>query len=208
MIGINLLPPEFRVKPKNPQKGRYILFAILGLTLFTVITFVLYVDFLKSSSELNRLDRKWKDLFPQQQVLVTLQKEVDGPLKSERQFMERFVITQRPLTHILQAASESLPDSAWLEEVTLSRNQGNVILMIKGACLSGAGKTSIEHIETYLGQLKKKIEDSKILLKTTRVMIGSTEVTQFIVNFSWSEVTEFADIVASTSKGPNPMVRP
>lgn len=189
MIQVNLLPPEFRQKVKSPQQGKYILLAVLGVLIFVIMTLILFADFVRSSAGLNKLERKWNGLQPQSVALTNLQKEVEGSLRQERKFMEQFVTTQLPLTHLLQWASEFLPETAWLTEERLTRNEGVVNWLLKGNCLSSKTLTSIEHIEKYLGDLKVRIPDSKLILRTNRMMIGDTEVTEFIANFSWSDIT-------------------
>lgn len=185
MIRINLLPQEFRPKETVSYTGRYFKTAILAGVALTLLTLVFYVDFILSFGKLRRIEGDWKTSQPEYQKLTQLQKEVEGPLKQERQFMEQFVTTSRPLTSFLMWGSELLPDSAWLVELKLSRSKESGNFLIKGLSLPSKEKTSIEHIESFLQALKAKMPDTRLALTTTRQEIDKVELTQFTAHFGW-----------------------
>ena len=189
MILINLLPEEFRVKPQDPQQGKYLKVAAGVGVLVLLLTFYFYTDYLGVSGKIKSLDAKWQQVQPQSQELNALKTEVEGPLKDEQRFLQQFVTTQKPVTQLMIWASELLPDGAWLEEVSLGHDQGKVDFVLRGTCMNSKTKTSIEQIETYLQGYKQKIPDAKLTLKTTRMDMGQIELTQFTANFDWSETS-------------------
>ena len=189
MIQVNLLPEEFRIKPKDPKKGQYARLGILFGSFFVLGTLYFFVDYLKISKAIHDLDGKWRQVQPQSQELNALKSQVEVVLKQEKQFLEQFVTTQKPVTHLMMWASELLPEGAWLEEMTLGHDKGKVNFLLRGSCMNSKVKTSIEQIEMYLQSLKQRMPDAKLVLKTSRLDVAQTELTQFSANFSWSETS-------------------
>lgn len=189
MITVNLLPEEFRVKPKTEIKLPYLQYVILGGVLFFFITLGLFVDFVIVSSKWRSLSKDWDRLQPQFQILNQLRSEVEGSLKEEKEFMEKFVITQRPFTHFLVWVSEFLPDHSWLTEIQINRLEEGGTMLVKGLVLPLKSKnsSSIELIEGYIQKLKLKIPESNLALTTTRQTSEKIELTQFVANFDWGK---------------------
>lgn len=190
MIKINLLPEEFRIQETRRDYGQYIKIAVAAFVFFILLTIFFYVDFILSSARLGKVEKKWSELQPQFNELNLLQKEVDGAMKQEREFMQQFVTTERPLTTVLEWTSELLPQTAWLIEIKVTQEKGVVNFLLKGLCLPAKGKTSIEQIDQYLQDLKKKMPDVRLSLQTTRNQIGEIEMTQFTSNFQWGKVAQ------------------
>ena len=189
MIQINLLPEEFRIKPPDPKKGQYLKIGIGVGSFVVLLTLYFFIDYCIVSKKIRDLDGKWKQVQPQSQELNALKTEVEGPLKQEQDFLQQFVTTQKPVTYLISWASELLPEGAWLEEIALSHDKEKVDFLLRGACMNSKGKTSIEQIEIYLQSLKQKMPDAKLTLKTSRIDIGQTELTQFVSNFDWNETS-------------------
>lgn len=188
MIEINLLPEEFRIKENASAKVDIpaLKLAIGAGVLLVLLTAYFYVDFLLSAGKLKKLEARWREVQPQALVLNRLQSEVEGVLKTERDFLKLFVTNERPLTHTLTWLSEFLPETAWLTEVKMQHNAEASNLVVKGLCLPTKEKSSIEHIEDYLHQLKQRMQDAKLSLTTTRQIKDEIEVTQFVAVFDWS----------------------
>ena len=187
MITINLLPEEMLA---SKTKGHKIPVRKVGAgagILFAVLTVCFYVDFLVASVRLRKLESQWNTLQPQSLGLKKLQGEVEGELKSERDFLKGSVTAEKPLTHLLLWVSEFLPESAWLTELQLDRAGEGGEFLVKGLCLPSKGRSSIEQIETYLHQLKGKMPDAVLSLTTTRQKIEGAELTQFTAHFGWGK---------------------
>jgi hypothetical protein len=185
MIEINLLPNEFKIKGKSTANLPYLQIAAILCVVFILATAFLYLDFYKVKSSMRKIDIEWKKIQPEFKKLSKLQMDLDGNVKVEEAFMEKFVTTQKPLTHILIWLSEALPSSAWLSEVKLDRTGDGEMLLIKGLVLPTDKKSSIELIEDYLHQINFKMPEARLTLTTSRQTIEKTEVTQFTAAFSW-----------------------
>ncbi len=185
MITINLLPDEFRVKAKTSIKIPGLQIGIGAGLILALVTAIFYVDFLMVTSRYGKMNKKWKEIQPEYQALTQLQNEVDGKLKQEKIFMENFVTSQNALTHLLTWSSEYLPEAAWLTEIKLQRKGEGGVFLLKGLALSIAKQSSIEQIETYLHEFKRKMPDANLSLTTTRQTLEGIELTQFISNFEW-----------------------
>ena len=183
MIQINLLPNEFRVQSRALPNVPTLKLAIAGGVFFILLTAYFYVDFILASSRLKKIEAEWNKISPEAVVLQQLQAEVEGTLKQEKEFLERFATSPQPLTSILQWASEFLPQNSWLTEIKMEQDSKGSRFLIKGLSLSSKEKSSIESIEGYLHQLKEKMPETKLSLTTTRETTGQTELTQFTAIF-------------------------
>jgi len=186
MIEINLLPEELRIKEKVPQKEVPVLKIAIGAGVFFVLLSILfYFDYLGAKSKLKKTNAQWVVVQPQSAVLNNLQVEVETLLKTERDFLDRFVAAELPLTFVLQWISDFLPEKAWLTGVRLENNSEKHNLVIRGLCLPSKDTSSIEFIETYLHHLKEKMPEARLSLTTARQMQENLELTQFTAIFEW-----------------------
>lgn len=187
MIQINLLPEELREKKKNVERVPLTKIGIGVGVFMTLLTIGFYIDFLFSSVKCRTLEQTWEKAQPESGGLTQLQSEVEGILKQEKEFMERFVTTPRPLTHILMWVNEFLPERAWLVEFKLEREEEGGNILVKGLALSSKTQSSIEQIEAYLQKLKEKMPETQLSLTTIRQTFEGVELTQFIANFDWGK---------------------
>lgn len=186
MIEINLLPEDLRIKEKVPQKEVPILkIAIGAVVFFVLLTFLFYFDYLGAKSKQKKTNAQWIVVQPQSAVLNKLQKEVEDELKTEKDFLTRFVAADVPLTSELQWISDFLPETAWLTGVRLENNAQNHSLVVRGLCVPSKTASSIESIETYLNSLKKNMSETKLSLTTARQLQDGMELTQFTAIFAW-----------------------
>lgn len=186
MIEINLLPEEFRVREKKekteiPKKK----LLIGGAALFSLFTISLFIDYRGSVSKLRSLEKQWAVVQPQAQVLNQLENEITNVLEPEKKFLQRFVTADRPLTHVMEWVSEFLPDSAWLTQIKMENTAEKNNLVVRGLALPTKEASSIEQIENYLNELKKKMPDASLSLTTARQIQDQIEMTQFTAIFEW-----------------------
>ena len=185
MITINLLPQEFRTHEKKSFKIPALKWVAGAGVLFSILTLYFYFDFLGSRGRLKHLEDEWKVIQPQSVQLKKLEQEVSTELKPERDFLTQFVTAERPLTAFMIWLSEFLPETAWLNEVSMERKGEGGLLLVKGLALPSKTQSSIEQIEIYLHHLKEKMPDANLSLTTSRQKLQNVEVTQFIANFEW-----------------------
>ncbi|MFA6599396.1 MAG: hypothetical protein WC352_04380 [Candidatus Omnitrophota bacterium] len=185
MIEINLLPEEFKLAMTPPRKWPYAHALLAAASLFVVVTLFLYVDFQISKSKLMKIENEWVLMQPEFKILTQLKAEIEGNVKVEKDFMEKFVTTQRPLASMMMGLSEALPSGGWLNEVKLDRSALAESLLLRGMVVSAGTKTSIEQIEEYLQRLKEKMPDVLLTLTTTRQAVEDVEVTEFIAHLQW-----------------------
>ncbi len=190
MIEINLLPPEFRiVEKKVKKKVEYnvpkLKLIIFGVGLFVLVTGWYYLAYLKCAKKYETLNREWAILQPQSQTLTDLKGEVESILVEEKTFLTAFVATDRPLTKTLQDLSDLLPENAWLTFVRLEHSAKEETLVVQGLCVSTKTATSIESIELYLNELKKKMPKASLALTTARQYEEGVELTRFTASFTW-----------------------
>lgn len=200
MIKVNLLPEEFRIIHKDVDHGKYYKYALIGGGLFLLATVFLFIDFLFSYSRYSKIQKEWHVIEPQAQELNDLRSDVEGDLKKEKDFVEQFVVTKRPLTSIMMWCSEILPESAWLTELQLKLDKDTGRLLVKGLALPSKEISSIGIIEKFLQELKRKMPDSSLSLMTTRQQMENTDLTQFTANFSWGEKAEKQKKTAAVKK--------
>lgn len=197
MITINLLPEELRVTVKKTGgsgKNQVVRIVILLVAIFVLITLFFYVNFLTVSAKYSSVDKEWDKKRPEYKALTQLRDDIDGELKTEKDFMENFVTTHQPLTYILQWASEFLPENAWLSEVNMLREQGVGKLVVRGSAFSSKEKSSIAVIEEYLQHLKNNLPQGTLSLTTTRIEIGAIPITQFNATYTWKDKQVYEQI--------------
>ena len=187
MIQVNLLPEEFRVVEKKQMDLPILKIGIAAAALFVLLTIFFYIDFVFVSAKLHKIEVGWKKIQPEFVALNKLQSEVDNTLKQEKDFMEKFVTAQKPLTILLMWASEFLPPSTWLIELELKREGEGSQFLVKGLCLPSKSRSSIEQIEDYLQHLKEQMPDAALSLTTTRQKSEGVELTQFTASFVWGK---------------------
>ncbi len=185
MIKINLLPTELRMRKKIRLNIPYIPLIVLGVVLFLAITVILYIDFLATKSQYQKVQAEWQRLSPQMGQLRTLQSKVEVELKGEKDFLEKYMLSEAPMTQVLSWVSEFLPERGWLTEVKI-QNEGDARqLVLQGIALPVRTKTSIEQIEEYLQKLKSKLPESRLNLTTARQVSDEVEGTSFVATFDW-----------------------
>ena len=185
MILVNLLPEEFRIqKSRIPDLPKVKVAIAVGVFL-VLVTAYLYVDYLMATSRLKKIEAEWRKISPQAAVLQQLQAEVEGTLKQEKEFMEHFATSPRPLTSIMTWVSDFLPENSWLTEMKMEQDGKGGHLMLKGLSLPSKGKSTIEMIESYLHQLKEKMPETNLSLTTTRETTEQIELTQFTAVFDF-----------------------
>ncbi len=189
MLSINLLPRELRVKKKTAVTVPYMKFIIIAAAIFFFVTVSFYFDYLSSARELTEVERTWKTLQPQSLQLKSLEKDVETVIKPERNFLNRHVVTGKPMTGFLISLSQLLPETAWLTEVRMEQKEGDQSLFVKGIVLPSKMTSGIEAVEVYVHELQRMVPDAKLSLTTTRQKISQLEVTQFIANFEWQTGT-------------------
>ena len=191
MIGINLLPPEFRVQKRQTSVQR-IPIKKLGLgggILLILLTFIFYIDYMIVSHKNDKLQKDWQTIQPQAVVLNQLRFQVEGQLKPEKEFIERFITSSRPLTYIMMWVTEFLPETIWLTEFKLDQDAKGTHMILKGLCLPSKAKGSIEEIEAYLQQVKAKMPDAGFNLTTNRELIQHVQLTEFTAAFDWQNAS-------------------
>ncbi len=195
MITLNLLPKESRRKKTVPTVPAMKIAIGVGV-LFALFTIYFYIDYLRASIALKKINAEWAVKQPEILSLSKLQEEVQGTLKQEVDFLNHFVTSERALTSMLIWASEYLPDNSWLTELKLERDEKGNHFFLKGLSLPSKGQSGIEKIEAYLHQLKEKIPDSDLNLTTSRQANESVELTQFIANFNFGGSSVSAEVAA------------
>ncbi len=185
MITINLLPKEFRVRPKSRMNASPLKIAAISGGLFFLLTGYFYWDLLKANAELKRVQAQWAGLQPQTAELKRLEEEVEKKIKPEKLFLESFVTASRPLTSFIAWSSELLPESIWLTELQMERKGEGGHFSLKGMAVTSKEKSSIEAIEIYMNRFKEKMPDSELSLTTTRQTLDGRELTRFNAHFEW-----------------------
>lgn len=185
MLTVNLLPEELRVIKKKTSRPPYLIYGMLGVVVFLLITVSFYFDYLAAGSELKQVESTWRTLEPQSKKLKNLEFEVEKLFRPEKEFLAHHAVSGRPLSQLLMLLSAQLPETSWLTEIQMLQKDGKQNLMVKGIVLPGKNTTGIEAVEIYVNQLQKEIADAKLSLTTTRQKISELEVTQFIANFDW-----------------------
>lgn len=188
MILINLLPLEFRkqaVRGGVPWlRGRP--GKILGI-LFLVLTGIFYVQYLLAVTGLRELQSEWAVL--QQEVLrvAQIRKELEGGVKGEKDFLTKYAVSSFPVTTLLNALSELLPDSTWLVELKISRDSQQNTFLLKGLSRASPRNSSLEDVERYVRDLKERFPaGTNLLLTTSRQQKDGFELTLFTAVFTWS----------------------
>ncbi|MBI3306215.1 MAG: hypothetical protein HYZ84_00210 [Candidatus Omnitrophica bacterium] len=185
MIRVNLLPEEFRIAEKKKPPIPYVKIAVGVGVLFVVLTGIFYLDYLVALAQRGQVQKQWLKIQPEALSLNQLRNDVEGVLKPEKEFFEKYVDTSTSLTNLMMWISQFLPETAWLTELKLEYNEKEVEFLVKGLCISTKDNSSIEQIEKYTQQLNSKIPYAMLNLTTTRQEFEGQQLTQFIIQFSW-----------------------
>lgn len=185
MIKINLLPPEMRIEAKVKKKISYAPFIRLAIIGLVLLTGFFFVDFLESKKQFKVVAAQWQELSPQMAELKAMEAEIEGKLKTEKVFLESSVVSEFPVTTTLEYASELLPDRMWLTELKVEKEDISQELVLQGVSLPSDDKTSIQHIQDYLHNIRGKLPDAYMTLTTARQTQDDIEVTTFVSRIEW-----------------------
>ena len=188
MILVNLLPPELRrgggIHPLLRDQRRM---AVLGGGLLVFLTMIFYLQYQLDLRTLKELQNRWSSLQKDVQRVTELQKEMEKGAKGEKQFLDRYVTSSFPVTTILSAVSEFLPDSIWLVELKVLRQPKENTFLLKGFSVPFEHRSSIQDIEKYLHDIKEKFPaKAELILTTSRQTKENRELTLFTAVFKWS----------------------
>lgn len=187
MISINLLPHEFRKVTVFTQRTwlrpRYMK---LAGCIFVLITIIFYIQFLFYVKTYSGLQKKWPALYANAQRVAQIRNEVQGGIKSERDFIAQYLVSPLSTTVILSAISEFLPSSMWLVEVKLTRQPKENIFILKGLTHSEKGRTGMQEVEKYLKLVKEKFPpETRLTVTTSHQERERVELTFFTAIFKW-----------------------
>lgn len=188
MILINLLPSEFKAQTqKKPALTLDSKAAKIGGAFLVALTLFFYVKYLMGVGEVKKLRGQWTAI--QQEALHAdqISVELESGVKSERLFLDQYVVSPFLVTTALNAVSRSLPASIWLVELKMSREARGSSLLVKGVSLPSREKSSVEEVEKYLRDLKAALPaNTELVLTTSRQQKEKRELTLFSAIFNWS----------------------
>lgn len=187
MILINLLPPELRrekgIRPLLRDQRKI---AVMGGIFLVGLTIVFYIQYQFGLRSLKGLQNRWYSFQKDVQRVTEIQKEMEKGVRGEKQFLDRYVTSSFPVTTILSAVSEFLPDSIWLVELKVSRQPKENTFLLKGFSVSFERRSSIQDIEKYLHDVKEKFpQKTELILTTSRQTKENRESTLFTAVFKW-----------------------
>jgi hypothetical protein len=186
MIKINLLPPEFLKAKTSATRIPYIPLALLAGTLFLLMTFFFYGDYLRARSAYKKVHGEWAKLNPLMAQLKTLEKQVAVDMKGEKDFLEAKVLNKEPVTRMLFLASYFLPPGGWLTEFKLEREGEGCRLTLKGVVLPSRMQTEIEQIEEYFQKMKTELPPrTSVALTTSKESKEKAGGTSFSAQLEW-----------------------
>ncbi|MBI4115827.1 MAG: hypothetical protein HY447_04535 [Candidatus Omnitrophica bacterium] len=188
MISVNLLPVEFRKRKEihfvglpNKKVGK-----IVG-GIFITLTAIFYVQFWINLATYKQLEKSWPVLQTDQARVFKLRSEIDKGSKNEKTFLDSYITSSYATTSLLTAVSETLPDSIWLVEMKFARNPNENALVLKGLSRVSKKHSSIQDIEKYLRDLKRRFpQGTSLILTTSRQSRENVELTLFTAVFKWS----------------------
>lgn len=188
MILINLLPPELR-----QGTGFHPLFrdrrkvATGGGVLFVALTLIFYLQYQLSLKTVKELEGRWHSFQKDIQRVTEFEGTMERGARGEKRFLDQYVTSALPVTTILSAVSEFLPDSIWLVELKVSRQAKENTFLLKGFSLPFGHRSSIQDIEKYLRDIKEKFPPkTELILTTSRQTRENRELTLFTAIFKWS----------------------
>jgi len=187
MILINLLPPQFRKEGglHGFLRNRRKIAKVGGITLLAFTT-IFYLQYQLNLRTVKELEGRWRSLQKDVQRVTELQGMMETGVRGEKRFLDRYVTSLFPVTTILGAVNEFLPDSIWLVELKVSRQAKENTFLIKGFSLPLGHRSSIQDIEKYLRDVKGKFPPkTELILTTSRQTKENRELTLFTAIFKW-----------------------
>ena len=186
MITINLLPLEHRSKKNAVNVMPYVPLAVLFGILFLLLAGFFFADYLKVKTAYDRISNEWGRVSPQMKELKALENKVEVEMRTEKEFLEKYVLNTQSMALVLQQISEYLPPKAWLTEVKLERMGDGGRLNLQGIVLPMHERTAIEQIEDYMKKLKENLPKGSYTLTTAKQDTeGLKEGTFFSAVFDW-----------------------
>lgn len=198
MIKVNLLPLSLRVSKKKKastassssaaglgQRLPLKMVAMVAGAGFIFLTLYFDFDYIRVSKKLKILNSEWIVMQPQMQSLKTLEDEVGTQLVPEQIFLNTHVLSKEPITSLLQAMSEVLPEGMWLQGFSMGNSGKDRSFRIQGIALNIENQTNIEQIESYLQKLKLIIPNSQFTYSTAKQSLERVSATSFISVYKW-----------------------
>lgn len=186
MIKINLLPQELRKGQKKTSPFPYVPLAILAGTLFLLLTFFFYGDYLKGRAAYKKVMKEWVILSPLMGQLKALENKIEIEMRNENDFLLENVLNADPLTRILSWVNEFLPSKGWLTELKAERAGEGCRLNLRGVVLPSRTQTGIEQIEEFLQKLKSKLPpQAELVLTTSKETKEKLDGTAFTASLEW-----------------------
>lgn len=188
MILVNLVPPEFRGRASHRWNLRSAKGVPLGFAvLFLVLTAIFYFQYLVTLREVKAYRQEWLSLQNDVMRVEETRRQMDAGSRGERTFLEEHILPLFRITSLLSAVSDLLPETVWLVELRVGREQGTDSFVLKGASLPLRGQSSVSEIEKYLGNLKEKLpQNTELVLTTSRQQNEKGELTLFTAAFKWT----------------------
>ena len=186
MIKINLLPQELRKDKKAPSRFPYIPLAILGGTLFLLLTFFFYGDYLKGRASFKKVQKEWMVSNPLMGQLKALENKIEIEMRGENNFLHKNVLNTESITQLLTWTSEYLPSKGWLTEMKIEREGESCRFVLRGTVLPSRTQTGIEQIEEFLQKLKAQLpSQTTLVLTTSKELKDKVACTAFTAQLEW-----------------------
>lgn len=187
MILINLLPKEFEPVKLGLSSLKTRRVGVGIAVVFSILTLIFYFQYLYQLKIYTELRGHWATLEQTVRQVAQVKAELEGGVKNEKSFIEKYVTPNLTFTSLLSAISELLPESTWLVELQLERAGKGSTFVLKGMALPSRHETSIQEIEKYLRAIRDRLPPgAELLLTTSRHQKEKLELTQFTAVFKWS----------------------
>jgi Tfp pilus assembly protein PilN len=193
MIGINLLPEEYRERRFTlPIPLRGIAWVVGGV--LAVIWLLSFAAQSGTAKTLAGLKRESAELAPRVKEAEALIAEMNQTILPKKAFLDKFHSMESQWDRILNVLSDSLPENLWLASLHLARDPV-FSLQIEGLARQDLDGSAVESIGTFI--TRSKVELEKLLapqpgqaspklateMFTQQEEIKGVKVTKFMVGF-------------------------
>jgi Tfp pilus assembly protein PilN len=159
MIKINLLPEEYRLvetrkRSFSPQK-------ILFSAFFFVLVASLYQFFVYANirQRIHQLDLETAQLSEPSKEVEQLDQAINTKLVPEKSFLNQYVVPNFLVAEVLNVLSDALPESVWLSELNIRRDDGGIRLDVTGYSRITSKQIAVAQIQEYMNSVKTKLEE-------------------------------------------------